>query len=129
MVSYEEQAEDSQDALELVNRMRAIESKQSQFNERLLVVNQNMIESYKDLATNIKNVRTELEEAKKDMQNIKKVLKHLSEEAANFARKDNLTVLEKYINLWNPLNFVTRKELEELTRKKEQHIEPNKKQV
>lgn len=119
MVAYEEQTDESQVATEITNRMRVLESKQSQFNERLLLVNQNMIDSHKDSQANIKNLRSDIDELKKDLQNVKRVMKHLSEEAANFARKDNLLVLEKYINLWNPLNFVTKKELEETTRKKE----------
>ncbi len=39
------------------------------------------------------------------------------EELEFFARKENLKVLEKYINLWNPLNFVTKEEVLELTSK------------
>lgn len=103
--------------LEVVNRLRVIESKQSQFNEKLLLANQNMIESYKGFLNDIKNVRKEIEEINKELKNVKNVVKHLSEEAANFARKDDVKVLEKYINLWNPLNFVTRQELEKLTAK------------
>jgi hypothetical protein len=39
-----------------------------------------------------------------------------------FARKDEIKVLEKYINLWNPIEFITEEELnkklEEISKKR-----------
>ncbi len=110
----QEQEDPSQILTELVNRIRVLESKQSLFNERLLLVNQNMIEEFKTFMNEIKTVRTDVAEINKDLKNIKNIIKHLSEEAGDFARKDKIMVLEKYINLWNPLKFVTREEAERL---------------
>lgn len=117
MAELQDTSEPGDIILEVVNRLRVLESKQSQFNEKLLLVNQNMIESHKESMQDLKNVRKELEEINKNLKNVKNVVKHLSEEATNFAHKDNVKVLEKYINLWNPLNFVTRQELEKATAK------------
>lgn len=114
MVSTQEQEEPTQILTELVNRIRVLESKQSLFNERLLLVNQNMIDEFKTFMSEIKTIRTDIAEANKDVKNMKNIIKHLSEEAGNFARKDSVMVLEKYINLWNPLRFVTREEVEKL---------------
>jgi len=36
----------------------------------------------------------------------------------NFARKENVKVIEKYIGFWNPLNFVTQRDLERAIEKK-----------
>lgn len=114
MVSTQEQEDPTQILTELVNRIRVLESKQSLFNERLLLVNQNMIEEFKAFMTEVKTIRIGIAETNKDVKNMKNIIKHLSEEAGNFARKDNVMVLEKYINLWNPLRFVTREEVEKL---------------
>jgi hypothetical protein len=108
--------------VELTNRLRVLESKQSLLGERLLVVNQNMIEEYKKLLRRIKSLDVEIKDLKNDLRNVKNILKHLTEEAKTFAKKDSLKVLEKYINMWNPLNFVSetdvknivKRELEEL---------------
>ncbi len=114
MVSPQEQEDLSQVLTELVNRIRVLESKQSLFNERLLLVNQNMIEEFKTFMGDIKTIRTDIVEMNKDVKNMKNIIKHLSEEAGNFARKDSVMVLEKYINLWNPLRFTTKEEVEKL---------------
>ncbi len=119
MVATQETSDSSQILAELTNRLRVLESKQNLFSEKLLMVNQNMIEEYKKFNNDIKAMRAETSDIRKDMQNVKTIVKHLSEEAANFARKDTIKVLEKYINLWNPLRFVTREEVERLVNRKE----------
>jgi predicted nucleic acid-binding Zn-ribbon protein len=93
--------------IELTNRIRVLESKNSELAERMLVMNQNMINEYKKLIREIKSLESEIDDMKNDMNNMKNIIKHLTDEAKNFAKKDSLKVLEKYINLWNPLTFVT----------------------
>lgn len=103
-------------------RIRVLENKYSLFGERLLIVNQNMIEEYKKLMRNIKNAEDELKEIKKDLFNVKEIVSGLTKEMTFFARKDSLQVLEKYINLWNPMNFVTEKDIINIIKHSEEMI-------
>ncbi len=98
-------------------RVRVLESKYSLFGERLLVINQNMIDEYKKLMRDIKQIESEISEMKKEVFYLKEVLNDFNKEFDMFARKDNVKVLEKYINLWNPLNFVTEKEVIEIIKR------------
>ena len=102
---------------ELVNRIRVLESKQNLFSEKLLVMNQNMIEEYKKVVGELKKIRKGIQGSEDDLENVKNVVRHLTEEAGKFAIKDDVRVLEKYINLWDPLNFVTEKDVMELIKK------------
>ena len=115
--------------IELTNRIRVIESKNSLLSERMLVMNQNMIEEYKKMIRDVKSLEGEIGDMKNDLNNLKNIIKHLTEEAKNFARKDSLKILEKYINLWNPLTFVTttevKKLVEEEVRKKLENAKGN----
>ncbi len=103
---------------ELSNRVRILESKQTLFTERLLNVNQNMIEQYKQITKEIKANREEIKEIKKEIFELQNIIQHLTEEATDFAKRDHVKVLEKYIKLWNPLNFVTEKDIEKMIEKK-----------
>lgn len=96
---------------DLIARTRVLESKYSLFGERMLIINKNMIEEYKKLSQEIKSIDTEVKEIKNDLHHIKEVLKKLVKEMETFARKENLKILEKYINFWNPMNFVTKEEV------------------
>ncbi len=112
--TYQENPAGADVVIELTNRLRVLESKNSLLNERLLVVNQNMIKEYKKLLKDIRSIETEIREVKNDMQNLKKILKHLTDEAADFAKKEEIKILEKYIKLWNPLNFVTETDVQNI---------------
>ena len=99
---------------DLNNRVRNLENRHDLFGERLLVVNQNMIEEYKDLTKDIQLLNEEMKELKKDMFQMRDIIGNLVKEMGAFAKKDQVKVLEKYIDLWNPLGFVTRDELEKI---------------
>ena len=101
---------------ELANRLRILESKQSLLSEKLLVMNQNMIEEYKKVIKDIKITDMETKEIKKDLTNLKNIVKHLTEEAGKFAQQKDVKVLEKYIKLWSPMNFVTEKQVQDMIR-------------
>ncbi len=102
---------------ELANRMRILEGKQSMGQEKLLVMNQNMITEYKKLLKEIKAIDAEVKDMRKEMANLKNVVKHLTEEAGQFARESDVKVLEKYIKLWDPLKFATVEDVEAIVAK------------
>lgn len=112
--------------VELVNRVRILESKYSLMSERLLIVNQNMIEHHKKLVKEFKAGEMEIKDIKNDLEKVKNILKHLSEEAANFARKDEIKLLEKYIKMWNPINFITETDVKNLLQRELRRIEEGK---
>ena len=107
---------------DLSARVRTLENKYNLFGERLLLINQNMIEEYKKIAKDLKSNELELREIKADLFNLKEALKEVAKEISNFAKKDDIKVLEKYINMWDPLKFITVEEVEDIIDKKLQSI-------
>lgn len=103
---------------ELNTRIRILEGKYTVTRERMLLINQNMIDHYKILTTEIKSINEELREIKESLELIKETTRNIVKEMSFFARKDQMKVLEKYINMWNPLNFVTEQQVLELIEKK-----------
>lgn len=102
---------------DVINRIRTLEGKYNLLGERLLIVNQNMIEDFKESATEFKLINSELKELKGDMSKLKEAIKDFTKELNFLATKQEFKVLEKYINLWNPMKFVTQKEFEETIEK------------
>tara|TARA_Y100000034_G_C6831595_1_gene375410 strand:+ start:624 stop:1073 length:450 start_codon:yes stop_codon:yes gene_type:complete len=102
---------------ELVNRVRILESKQNLFSEKMLVMNRNMIEEYKRVMEEMKKLNGSLKGFQEDLDNMRSVVRHLSEEASKFAMKEDVKILEKYINLWDPLKFVTESDVKEMIKK------------
>ena len=99
---------------EIVGRLRINESKITALRERLLVTDINMIDEYKRLSEEIKNINSEIMEIKNAMQSLKETMQDIIKNIERFASVEDVKVLERYINVWNPLNFVTEKEVRQL---------------
>ena len=92
-------------------RIRILESKYDSLRDRMILINENLVNEYKRLNEDIKILDSELKDLKKDVFEMKDALRHVLNEMQNFARKEHFKVLEKYINMWNPFNFVTEEEV------------------
>ena len=103
---------------EINSKLRSLESKNSLLAEHLLTVNQNSIEEYKRLGKEISSLNLEIKKLKEEMYNLKQALNGFLREIDFFAKKSDIKVLEKYINLWNPLDFVTEDEIDMIIEKK-----------
>ncbi len=97
-------------------RVRVLESRYSLMRDRLFLINQNMITEYKKLNKEIKFVNDDIKDLKKDFDEIKSLLKNILNEMQNFAKKEDVKVIEKYINLINPLNSVTEEDVKKIIR-------------
>jgi hypothetical protein len=97
--------------LDLNSRTRDLEGRYNLIRDRVLVINQNMIEEYKRTLVEMKVINSEIKEMKTEIFNMKEAMRHLIQEIEFFARKDDVKVLEKYINLWSPMNFTSEKEV------------------
>ncbi len=97
--------------LDVNARVRDLEGKYNLLRDRVLIINQNMIEEYKKTINEVRVINLDIKEIKRDIFQIKETLRHLIQEIDFFARKEDVKVLEKYINLWNPMNFTTEKEV------------------
>ncbi len=113
-------------ANELNTRIRILEGKYNLTRERMLVINQNMLDHYKKVSGDTKILREEITEIKDSINLLKDTMKSIVKELQLLARKEELKVLEKYINMWNPLNVVTKEEVEELIKKRLKNDESKK---
>lgn len=97
---------------DLNGRIRALENKYNILTERLLVINQNMIEEYKKLIKEMRSISTETKQARIGTQSTQDVVKDIVKEMSIFAKKDQIKVLEKYMDMINVIQLVTDEQLE-----------------
>ena len=100
--------------IDVASRIRTVEGQYNLLRDRVLIVNNNMILQYKKNLVEMNSFNEDVKDVKEDIFKLKEVVRHLLKEMDLFARKENVKVLEKYINLWNPMNFVTEKEVKKL---------------
>lgn len=97
--------------LDLNMRIRILEEKQNLIRERILVINQNMVEEYKNLVMEIKTINSDIIELKEEISNMNDMTRHIIKDMEKFARIDSVKVLEKYIKIWDPMKFTTEEDV------------------
>lgn len=102
-------------------RVRILEARYTLMRDRIFLINQNMIQEYRKLSKEIKMIDSEFKSVKQDLNEIKSILRNVVNEMQGFAKKENVKVLEKYVDFWNPLNFVTEKEVIEIMNRGEKN--------
>ena len=99
--------------IDAVARVRTLEGRYNLLRDRVLVVNNNFVENFKKTSTEVKTLNDDIKDIKADVFKIKEALRHLLDELELFAKKDDVKYLEKYINLGDPMKFITQQELDE----------------
>ncbi len=104
----------TEDVSNISRRLRILEERYTNFRNRIQVTDQNMLLHSKKQTTNIKTINSDINDLKKEINDIHEKIDLIIKELNNSAKKEDVEVLQKYINLWDPMNFVTRKEIEKL---------------
>ena len=81
------------------------------------LIEQNMLAGHRNANLEIKTTNADLNEIKRELADIKSKLNLMAGEFRTFAKRDDVKVVERYVNLWSPLNFVTAAEVEKIVRR------------
>ena len=95
-------------------RLRTLEERYTNLQSKAQLTEQNMLSRNKHLSTEIKTLNSEISDIKKEINEIKEMMLSMINELKATAKKEEVRILEKYINLWEPVNFVTRNEVKDI---------------
>ena len=108
--------------------LRILEERYSNLRNRSQVSEQSTIELEKEVTKDIKMLTEELIDLKRGLSDIKEKLGLISAEMTNLVNKNEFKVMERYLDMWQPMNFVTRNELNKLLEQKEKEIQDERKE-
>ena len=97
-----------------INRLRVLEERYTNLQTEVRVTEENMIKRNKKLSTDIKTLISDITEIRKEIHEIKDKVLMIVKELQMGAKRADVDVLKKYIDMWEPMNFVTHKEVEDL---------------
>jgi len=98
-------------------RIRDLEEKQKVLRDRLLLIGQNLIDIKEK--TNEKNleIKKDIETIKQNIERLTSFFESASNEFSKFAKKEDVEILSKQAKMFQPLEFVRKKDLENLKNK------------
>ncbi len=95
-------------------KIRLIEDHNSNFQKKYTVSEQNLVSRNKRLSNEIKAINTEMLELRHLIDTLDNKLLLIIKELKLCAKKEKVELLTRYINLWEPIKFVTRREVERI---------------
>ncbi|MDD5086497.1 MAG: hypothetical protein PHV16_01965 [Candidatus Nanoarchaeia archaeon] len=117
----EEQPQEMMDISTVMNsinrRVRILEERNNNLQRKTGVIEDNMIHNYKELSEKVKKINEDVKEIKRNFEEVKESMNLIVREIQSKARKDDVDYLKKYIELWNPTDFVTNNELDKAVKR------------
>jgi hypothetical protein len=99
---------------EVERRLRTLEERYSTLDRRSQVTEENMLNNNRKIRVEIKLINEELPGIKSEIESLGEKIKALIREFQGFARVEDVEVIRKYLNLIEPLGFVTQNEVERI---------------
>ena len=99
------------------NLMKNLEERQKILKDRLLLIGQNLIDFKEQNQEEILNLKKQVSEISRNIDKIKDFVETISSEISKFAKKEDLEILKKQAKMFQPLEFVTKHDLEKLKKK------------
>ncbi len=108
---------EQQNVTDAVRGVRTLEEKYNNLLRRVQVGEQNHLSNNKKVHTELKTLNSEILDLKKQIDEIREKLVAVIKELSVTSKKEEVDVLKKYMDLWDPINFVTQKEVENIVRR------------
>ena len=96
--------------MSLTRRLRVLEEQQTNLRRKLQLVEQNMLSNNKRFKEETKAINSDIVEIKRGMSDLENKSLLIIKELKGTARKDDVEKLNKYIDLWEPIEFITREQ-------------------
>ncbi len=95
-------------------RLRTLEERYYNLQSKTQLTEQNIISRNRHITIEMKALNSEINDIKKGINEIKERILSIINELKVTSKKEDVKILEKYINLWEPVNFVTRNEVRDI---------------
>ncbi len=98
----------------LHTKLRDLEEKYRILKDRTLLIGQNLIDMKENSDKKMLETKKDIQVIKENMQRLVSFIETASEEFSKFAKKEDLEILYKQAKMFQPLDFVRKKDLEKL---------------
>ncbi len=98
---------------DLDRRLRVLEERYSNLRKKIQLTDENLVDGERTFSREIKSFNDSLIELKRSTIDFSDKITIFESELSRTAKKSDVKIIEKYLALWTPIMFVTRKELKD----------------
>ncbi|NJL44242.1 MAG: hypothetical protein HC945_02940 [Nitrosarchaeum sp.] len=104
----------SQNVNNVASRLRVLEDRYANLRKKLQMSEQGGIEFERQVGSRVKVMQADVEVFRKSVEEASHRLQRMEEELAMTVKSDEFKVIEKFLDAWQPLEFVTKDELRQV---------------
>jgi len=108
-------------------RLRELDERNRTLRERVLLLGNNLISTREDLERELKILKKENLELKSILREIKRTSENLIIQSERFIKKEETAPIQRMLKDFKPLEFMRKKDVEELIEEKIKQIKPRNK--
>ncbi|MBU3923691.1 MAG: hypothetical protein KJ592_02135 [Nanoarchaeota archaeon] len=102
---------------EFNTRLRDLDERNRLIRERVLLIGKNLISSRQEIEDELREIKQDNQKIKQDLEKIKKISNSLLTEFNKFVKREEIIVVERMLKDFQPLEFMRKKDVEELIQK------------
>lgn len=115
--------QETQDQMGLImsdfnTRLRDTSERGRLIRERVLLLGKNFISSREDVEKELIQIKKENQEIKRDLENLKRISNNLLIDFGKFVKRDEMVLIERMLKDFQPLEFLRKKDIENLINEK-----------
>jgi len=96
---------------DLSGRIKVLEERIDTMRTHLELLDNTLVERHKTIVAEINDLKDSIRSIRADLEEVKDFNERLAKRMEALASKEELKVLERYVDAWQPLNYITRNEL------------------
>lgn len=105
-----------EDMNKLAARLKISEERYNELRRKILLIEQNMINNHKKSMNEIKVLNSEITDLNSKITEVQDRILLIIKELKLTAKKEDIDVMKKYVELWNPMRFVTKDQVEKIVK-------------
>lgn len=98
-------------------RIKIVEEQIDTVSSKVQLIEKDMIEKHKSSIQRINKSESEMREIRGKLQEVHELVMRLADRLKDLAPKEDIAILERYSKWWQPLNYVTKKEVLDMINK------------
>lgn len=99
-------------------RLRDLEERNRLIKERVVLLGQNLISTKEEVEGELRILKQDSEKVKQGVEKMGSTLKSVVEELGRFVKREEMAVIERMLKDFQPLEFMRKKDVEELIEQK-----------
>lgn len=110
-------------------RANDLEERIKLMHDRVTILDQTLLKQNQRILQELKALGEEISELRNRMDKLEEATQHIISESQEFARKEELATCEKFMKMWEPMNFATLDDVREMLKGKKVKHETSKDKI